>query len=407
MRSDLKKWFLEKYPNSSDYVKFFLENDHIFSYDCISGDVKLISCISEYVKPNYLCDLEMRVTNGNLSLQQMSKRLSEMEFFLKTFRLFVDCYETNKTTQISVQQLVELFNDQKYSQINDQISNMSQKNIGFDEKVVEYLRLNYETVFFVDEQNMISLKKPIIENINRVKKEIDDSLYLMFKALVMKYLRCNGGKDVNEMKESIAKKHHFIIDYMFGRQEGCDEYTFFDFVTSYSDDFVYKREVNSEGIVKRIINVKHNPKPEQKQSPQNNISFATNETQITNGSKNEGPIQSANHMYNEEESQQVANQVVTNREAVVAINDGPNQLIRCCVCERDNSNEYISYSDYREWAQKHKSCLLFKLIQSVKKEFDNRLKASTNKFDHKSVQTVSTGNVKPRLGVTSNDYLHY
>jgi hypothetical protein len=63
------------------------------------------------------------------------------------------------------------------------------------------LRQNYETFFFINEQNMISLKKQIIENINKVKKEIDVSFDLTFKALITKYLRCNGAKDVIELKE--------------------------------------------------------------------------------------------------------------------------------------------------------------------------------------------------------------
>ncbi|CAG2119535.1 unnamed protein product, partial [Medioppia subpectinata] len=41
MGSDLKKWFLAKYPYHSDFVKFFHENDNVFVYDYMSGEVKL------------------------------------------------------------------------------------------------------------------------------------------------------------------------------------------------------------------------------------------------------------------------------------------------------------------------------------------------------------------------------
>jgi hypothetical protein len=78
---------------------------------------------------------------------------------------------------------------------------------------------------------------------------------------------------------------------------------------------------------------------------------------------------------------------VTNGESVVATNEGLNDSMRCWICERDNSNETISYGEYREWALKHNSCLIFKLIQSLKKKSNDQLNA-------KAVQTISTGNVR-------------
>ncbi|XP_054163145.1 uncharacterized protein LOC128960981 [Oppia nitens] len=41
MRKDLRDWFLNKYPNPPDFVKFFHENNHIFKYDGNTGDILL------------------------------------------------------------------------------------------------------------------------------------------------------------------------------------------------------------------------------------------------------------------------------------------------------------------------------------------------------------------------------
>jgi len=315
------------------------------------------------------------------------------------FRLFVESYESNKTIYISVDYLVALFNHRKYELIKDQIESKVSNKIGFDQKIIEYLRQNYETVFIIDEQNNeISLKESILNLINKVSKQIDDSVFVVFKALIAKYLRCNGGKDVNELKEAISNRHYYIVYYMFGRQQ-VEEYTLLDFVESYPEEFVYKREVDSEGNVKRIININFRQLSEDKNTDESSFGRSETDTETTQ-------IGLRNCQISDDNEDEIYVDEGEEKQVVGEVNDVNNDLIRCCICDKDVSNVLISYSDYRDWALKHKQCLLFKLIQSLKKECERRSLALKKNVE-KEVQTVSTGNVRPRHGTTSNAYLHY
>ncbi|CAG2118834.1 unnamed protein product, partial [Medioppia subpectinata] len=93
MGSDLKKWFLAKYPYHSDFVKFFHENDNVFVYDYMSGEVKLRLSSTQYVRPRRLAYLEIQCSDPSVKDDKMAANVCELELFLHVFRELVTGYE--------------------------------------------------------------------------------------------------------------------------------------------------------------------------------------------------------------------------------------------------------------------------------------------------------------------------
>ena len=260
-----KIWFRKNYPNSGDYVKFFLQNDEHFLYDCITGNVSLRTAPERpFVRPERLNKLADICSDSGLNLREMSQNVSEVELFIVILKTFEEIYQLNKTIELTARQLREQLVHDKYKlmfkQISKYLANPRINGVLFEIDLMSYLSDNYSEVFDVDKHlTVIRLESQVVKDLKNVKKCLDDPIYQVFEYLLIKYIETKGPKDVDLLYDSFRFRHPFIVDYIFANSEATDEFTLLDFCEFNQNTFRMNIEEDLNGKVLRVISVR---KPE-------------------------------------------------------------------------------------------------------------------------------------------------
>ncbi|CAG2169514.1 unnamed protein product [Oppiella nova] len=261
MSPEMKKWFLVKYPNQSDFVKFFLEFDRDFVYDHMSGEVGLKRADTRFVRPLRLKQLEDQCVDWpSMTPDSMAAIVCEVELFLHVFRELVDGYEFAKTTEVSINRLVDVLDNKRYdylvSSVGHIVADPKTDKAKFSTDLMDYLKDNYVNTVVVNvKRRCIQLPKSVVEILKQVRDVLDDTVYAVLKYLVAIHLMTNGPQDVDHLKNEIGRRHETIVGHVFGVKPN-DDFTLLDFVECYPDLFGYQRIRTADGHTLRLINVK-------------------------------------------------------------------------------------------------------------------------------------------------------
>ena len=262
MSKEVKKWFLNKYPNNSDYVKFFLENDSVFHYDCISGNVSVKKGADQsFARPERLSELEDNCNESSIGLIEISRNVFEVELLIVVFKSFVDSLNLKKTYELKTRQMAEELSEPKYERmlrgLASILANPSVYPMKFETDLMDYLDTNYSEVFAVDKhKHTVRLQLQVVECLKKVSETMDDTIYKVFANLLAKYLEKNGPKDVDIVFNAIQERHPFIVGHIFGQNKTrAEDYTLLDFC-KFNDMFDMWSVIGEDGRSQRLIHIK-------------------------------------------------------------------------------------------------------------------------------------------------------
>lgn len=252
MDKNLRQWFMARYPNREDYPRFFNENKEIFTYDYMTGEIKL-NTSSPFVKPNYLKALEREATllekeTSDDSLLNASKIILKYEIIHFVYTTLKTMFNDRRQNAILVDELKQIVMDvdQFNEKIEREYSNFNQ--------FCRFIELKLHELFIFDKnEDLISLKMNLLKKLPEVTKEIDSTSYELVKVFVSKMLikwskdNQNGMEKatIDFLEEKLRKRHPHIYYYMFDGGLSQD-YNFTDFIYSYNGECF--NVVNVNGI---------------------------------------------------------------------------------------------------------------------------------------------------------------
>ena len=270
MSKPLKTWFTNRYPNNTDVVKFFIENDDTFTYDKHTGNVDLISSRlfgQPLPSAQRLVQLEVKA-RGDLRLVEVSDCVSEAELFLLVLKLVNECHDKNNT-YLKIDTVVSrLTSNSQYKRLCEKLPKLEPKPITnprivgylFEYDLLHYLNQNYPKIFRFDTNSWTIGFEPIVAERKKIfEAQVDDPVFGLYKTLVAKYIESHGSHltdkyravDVDDLYREINVRHPIATDRIFNRKTDND-YNLLMFCDSFPDTFKVQMEKKANRMSRMI-----------------------------------------------------------------------------------------------------------------------------------------------------------